>query len=161
MSARIDIGTVLRLVATRFDTLAAGTPPIGVRHLGEPDPPAGADVWVRQLEPVLAAIQRVRGSGEPDMMDIDVSFAVFCSENQNSRYAIGTAASLLRAAFEGETLHDPALPAATVHQIDFTHSRVEITNIAEEERRIRVGLVSFSGTVVRFSGTSITSHLNP
>lgn len=161
MAARIDIGAVLSMLETRLDTLAVGTPPIVVRHLGEPDPPAGAEAWVRQLEPVLTSLPRVRGTGEPDMMDVEAAFAVFCSEAQDSRLAIGTAVSLLRGAFEGETIHDPPLPAATVHQIDLMHCRVEISNIAEEERRIRVGLVTFSGVVIRYAGTSIVNHLNP
>lgn len=157
-SALIDAGAIHRMVLARLETLIGGK--LTIIQLGEGEPPEPVDAWVRHESIDLKFMQRHRGTAEPDLADLSLVFGVFVSEGQSSKLAIGTAASLLRAAFEGETIVDPASPAAVVHQIDLTESIVAIVSEPMDERRIRVATVTITGVAQRWSGVSVEDHLN-
>lgn len=159
-SALIDLGVVHRLVAAQLDTLASGTPALVVRHMGEEDPHAGDETrWVRHIDMVITSHQRVRGEDEPDLADIALVLLGVATEEETSRGAVSTVATLIRNAFHNVTLRDPAT-GTIIHQIDFTTCAVTFPDTGEAERRIRMCEVTVGGVVQRWSGTSVTSHLN-
>ena len=152
-AAIIDAGTVLRMVVVRIETITG----IDLVQLGEKDPEQ-SDAWIRHEGVTIAGLPRQRSSDEPHHADIEIVFSAVVSEAIRARAAIGTAAALITAAFEGVTLFDPSA-AAPEHMIDCREVTSVLTSVRLDERNIRVAEITVKGTVTRYSGTNVTSYL--
>jgi len=166
--ALIDPGIILQLLVTRVKARAALQTVVSVAYPGDPDPEqvAGSEKSFTRLKGLSIVPDKTERSNDEDAdaarlaqgtISLSMPVIVPAAVARASFGAVGQACGIVAAMLAGVTLRD----TATTHQVDFEMSpRVEIDLEPDEASELLVGVVMFSGTVMRTSGRDIASFVS-